>query len=51
MHRGELATVAAMRRAGAVGAVPAVAWAAWLRAKYLRRVLLRTGRRVEAAGV
>jgi len=39
MHRGELATVAAMRRAGAVGAPAALAWAAWMRAKRVRRAL------------
>jgi glycosyltransferase involved in cell wall biosynthesis len=42
MHRGELATVAAMRRSGAVGAPAAVAWRLWLRAKRVRRAL-RTG--------
>ena len=39
MHRGELATVAAMRRSGAVGAPAALAWRLWLRAKALRRAL------------
>lgn len=39
MHRGELATVAAMRRSGAVGAPAALAWRLWLRVKRVRRAM------------